>query len=690
MNRSVSFALPSVKVLFSLANYSPAVRSGVAQICNLLYRRIAFGKPSTRRETAGIDMASRRLKICATAEYNSALRGECQVAAHPADSSVGVGRITVYLLLVGLCFLATYCRAETRTLNVTDFGARGDAVSITANTVSGSPAVTVPATNALTSADTGKLMLLFGAGPATTPTNHQDLIATIQKVDKGTNITLSLLAGATSNDVHCTFGTQNAEAFQHCVDAATGTNTVIKIPAGNYLLVPPAQLAGTATNNKNGTVWSAVVIRKGGIDFKGDGVDKTILTGCGAWKLQGKSARRGQLFVCQGPVTNNTPLVFEDLTMDGGVVSGNTARHGFPASVQDGSGWDETHDAVVDSGRAPLHRVKEFRNCRFTHWRGEILKSVNSGWDGFVLVTNCVFDDGNASGFNFTFTHDITGCTFSNLFQVLEFYQAYCSNACFFQHNFVTDIRGNVMAICGARTNSVNPPYHIADNTFYLTGNFGILTTPAQNLYVTGNQFICTNTTAALGLGCAGYQGSAINSNIVVAGNHFIGSYYAIEVLGSGVNRTADMLVCSNTATGIHAFAGGYGWSTNVIIRDNRSSTGLAEGDLKGQWFRDDPSNEFPPREISGRSGTNVISYIAGARQEITASKTNCIFALDDSQPERIPTGAVLQIMFEGKYAAPLYISSIRGKTAPVMLPATAGVIACVWTNKAWSLVSRR
>ncbi len=573
-------------------------------------------------------------------------------------------------------------------LNVADFGARGDAVSITADTVTGSPVITVPASNALSRADIGKLMLLFGAGPATSPTNHQDLIATIERVDNGTNITLSTAAGATSNNVYCTFGTQNAEAFQRCVDAATGTNTVINIPTGNYLLAPPAQLAVIATNNRGGTVWSAVLIRKGGLDFKGDGMDKTILTGCGAWKLQGKSARRGQLFVCQGPVTNNYPLVFEDLTMDGGVVAGNTKRHGFPASVRDGSGWDETHDAVVDSGRAPLHRVKEFRNCRFTHWRGEILKSVNSGWDGFVLVTNCVFDDGNASGFNFTFTHNVTGCTFSNLFQVLEFYQAYCSNACYFQRNIVMDIRGNLMAICGALTNSVNPPYHIADNTFYLTGNFGVLTTPAQNLYVTGNQFICTNTTAALGLGCAGYQGSAINSNIVVAGNHFIGSHYAIEVLGSGANRTADMLVCSNTAAGLHAFAGGYGWSTNVVFRNNYSATGLAEGDLKGQWFRDDFSNTFPPWKMSGTAGkTNVISYARGMRQQISAPKTNCIFALDDSRPERIPPGALLQISFAGKQPAPLYFSTTRPDATPATMLQSNATVRCVWTNGSWSVV---
>jgi hypothetical protein len=375
--------------------------------------------------------------------------------------------------------------------------------------------------------------------------------------------------------------------------------------------------------------------------------------------------------------------------MDGGVQVGNTLRHGFPASFRDGSGWDETHDAVVDSGRAPLHRVKEFRNCRFTHWRGEILKSVNSGWDGFVLVTNCVFDDGNASGFNFTFTHNITGCTFSNMYMAMEFYQAYCSNACYFEQNILTNITASPLAINGALTNSVNPPYNIVSNTFYLSGSFGILTTPAQNLYVTGNQFICTNTTAALGVGCAGYQGSAINSNIVVAGNHFIGSYYAVEILGSGRNRTADMLVCSNMATGVRWFAGGYGWSTNVSFRGNSGPGGLANGELKGQLFRDDLSNTFPPWTVNGTAGkTNVISYARGMRQQIAASRTNCVFALDDSLPERIPSGAALQITFTGKQSALLYSSTTRSGVAPVALSAIGGTILFSWTNGTWLVVS--
>lgn len=293
-------------------------------------------------------------------------------------------------------------------------------------------------------------------------------------------------------------------------------------------------------------------------------------------------------------------------------------------------------------------------------------------------------------GFNFTFTHNITGCTFSNLFQVLEFYQAYCSNACYFQHNLIQHITGNTMAICGALTNSLNPPYNIVSNTFYLSGNFGILTTPAQNLFVTGNQFICTNTAAALGLGCAGYQGSAINSNIVVTGNRFMGLDNAVAILGSGRNRVADVQVLDNTATKVHLFASGYGWSTNVCFRGNTANAGLGNSQLKGQWFLDDLSNAFPPWTVNGSAGkTNVITYAHGMRQLIETTKTNSFFALDDSQPEKIPPGAVLQITFTGKHPAQLYFSTARADASTTMLQNGATVI-CVWTNGGWEQPLKR
>src|ERR1039458_1779411 len=95
-------------------------------------------------------------------------------------------------------------QAQTNFLNVTDFGAQGDAAQFLVNTVSNSSVVTVQSTNQLSNGDVGKLILLFGAGPATTPTNNQDLIATITQVSDGTNITMSLPAGGSFTNISAT------------------------------------------------------------------------------------------------------------------------------------------------------------------------------------------------------------------------------------------------------------------------------------------------------------------------------------------------------------------------------------------------------------------------------------------------------------------------------------------------------
>jgi hypothetical protein len=583
--------------------------------------------------------------------------------------------------------LASTLAVQSATLNVTDFGARGDAISITANTVTGSSVVTVQTSNALSGADIGKLMLLFGAGPATTPTNHQDLIASIEQVNNGTNITLSLPTGATSNDVYCTYGTQNAEAFQRCADAATGTNTIIKIPAGNYLLVPPLQVTGFEMKSGGGPVAAAVVLRKGGIRFLGEGMANTILTGCGAWKLQGKFAHRGQLFVCQGPVTNNYPLMFEDLTMDGGMLIGNTSNHGFPASVRDGSGWDETHDAVVDRGTPPLHAFKAFRNCRFVHWRGEMLKSNSSWTNGFIEVTHCVFEDGDASAFNFTFAHVISGCTFSNLDMAMEFYEGYMNGPSMFENSKVRDVRADLV-IVGALTNHVTPAYSIRNNKLE-SKDFGILLGPARNVVISSNRF--SGQGFAIGTG-AGYQGKDCNGNIIIEDNLFTNVGTVFLVQANGVDRMENVVVRNNAAFKGQVFADGWGWSTNISFVDNIASgftTGLRGMRLQGQWYLDDFSNQFPPHVISDSVGTsNTITYAFGRFQQTSTSKTNSTFWIDDSKPEKIPTSAILEITHKGKCAAPLYLSTTRFGVAPVTMSQDGCTIQCAWTNGVWSVVS--
>ncbi len=581
-------------------------------------------------------------------------------------------------------FLAATARAQGPSLDVTDFGARGDAVSFLVATVDNSAAVTIQSTNRLSSADVGKLILLFGVGPATTSSNNQDLITTIQSVSNGTNLILATTCGATASGVYTTCGTQNAAAFQACVAACRGASTTVLIPAGRFLLVPPVLLSNVTPNV---TTLGAVTLSTGGIHFLGTGIGSTILLGNGAWKLAGGSAYRGELFDCQGPVTNNYPVTFDSLTLDGGVTAGNTTNHNFPASPVDGTGWDETHDAVVDTGPWPLHFNKQFLNCKFTHWRGEMVKSVCGCGDGFIGITNCLFDDGDATAFNFTFTHTIDHCVFSNLFQALEFYEGYNSNACFFQNNLLTNITGNAFALNGGMTNHVIPAYNIVHNTFNLAGNYGIVTTPAVNVNILSNQFNGGTYVKTIGLGCQGYQGNSANSNIVVAYNVFDGGYFAVEELGGAQNFVANVNVFSNLATGLYAFADGYGWSTNISFFDNVSATGLGlvSGNLVGQWFLDEPSNQFPSTQTYDATGrTNILTYATGMRQQITAVVPNSVFVLDDTHPQQVPPGAVLDIQNVGTFPVTLYASaSMTG--LPITL--TNGFTATsAWTNGAWNL----
>jgi hypothetical protein len=64
--------LLSVKILFFCANFLPALAGDVAQICNLLYRRIAFGWVPCAAGSSGLAMAG-GWQIRDPAECHSAL-----------------------------------------------------------------------------------------------------------------------------------------------------------------------------------------------------------------------------------------------------------------------------------------------------------------------------------------------------------------------------------------------------------------------------------------------------------------------------------------------------------------------------------------------------------------------------------------------------------------------------------------
>jgi hypothetical protein len=558
-------------------------------------------------------------------------------------------------------------------LNVTNFGAQGNAAVLSVSTVANSSLVT--SATPLSTADIGKVIEIFGGGPLGSATTncHQDLVAVIANVVNATNLYLDRTCGATSNACYGIYGLNNAAAFQACIDFAP-SNSVINIPDGTYLIIGSQALDPNFITPSPYNTYPSITISKGGITLLGESRTNTVLMGCGAWQLKGVYAYRGFMFACQGPITNNGPLIFDSFTMDGGVLQGYTGYFGFPARTDNGDGWDVTHDAVIDMPPTPLHNVKIFRNCSFTRWRGEQVKSVAGEWDGFINVTNCSFTEGDASGINFSFTHDINDCYFSHLSETMEFYQGYCSNACYFRNCTVTNMGGAVMAINGALAGSPNPPYCVSNNIFYMQGGQnGIQTCPVQNLTIISNQFIGNGFDVCIGV--AGYQGSTVNSNIVVCDNEFTNAAYVILVEGGGENALYNLLVSNNVACntvgGNNAFAYGFGWGTNMVFVGNVISGlyGLNSASLSGQWFIDSFSNYFPTNMVTDSCGvTNLISYAYNGIDKATYISTAQPHAVvvDDLHPSQVPPRAAFTLTNMG-VASPLYLSA-RMSGNPIMM----------------------
>jgi hypothetical protein len=608
----------------------------------------------------------------------------------PRASGSSGGGFGMLMLFVLVC-QPVDARAQGQSLNVTNFGARGDAQQMLVGTVSNSAVVTVQTTNRLSRPDVGKVILLFGVGPATTPTNNQDLVAQIVSVANGTNVTISEPAQATSRNVPATYGTHNAVAFQECVAACTNTNAVVLVPPGTYLMVSPAMLdTNLNTAPVNGQWPSAVIIQRGGIHFLGASPTNTVLLNCGAWILDGGEVYRGWMFTCRGPVTNNVPLIFDQLTFDGGVQTGRTAYfNSGPARTTDGAGWDVSHDAVVVAGAAPVHQFLEFTGCTFTHWRGEMLKAVADAGatNGFVLVTNCMFLDGEASGYNIGLTHTITHCVFSNLAMAEEFYVGYTPAGSIFEDSVATNLAGGIV-LSGAFTNYATPPYTIRGNSFAPTGK-GILMGPSQNVTIISNRFYGS----MIGIGTDGYayQGTSGNSNILITGNSFSGVQYVFNVAGGGQDSMVNVIMSSNSVSNCYTFANGYGWSSNIVFLGNTmtgtSSGSIHSSDLVGQWFIDDLSNLFPyfTNTDAGVSGTNVITYANGIRELANSGGLTPVYYLDDAHATQMPPGAFLLVSNSSPHSVKLILSTTSRSATSTNIP-PAFVARCDWQSPRWQL----
>jgi hypothetical protein len=599
-------------------------------------------------------------------------------------------------------------------LNVTDFGAIGDAGQFFVNTTAGSPMMTT--VNPLSSADIGKTIEIFKVGVQTVgtnsygvySTNNLDLIATITNVVNGTNIFISALPQATLPNTFATYGTDNTPAIRQAI-AAAGPNATITFPNGTFLCLPSFHIGA------DGYTLGAICLHRGGLHFLGSGA--TTLLARAAFRPEDFSAYgwgvhpyRGYLFEVVAPVTNDQPIVLENLTLDGGLPQGNTDVHGIYVNEIDGLGWDVGHcawlcyDSAGGATGTATHQI--FTNIVVQHWRGEMFKSIDQNANGNISIHNSVFRDGDATALNIYGSWDITGNRFENLFQVAEYYQNYYTNTSYFQNNFITNITGNGWAWNGGVWTA--PPFIMQSNIFYLngTGMNAIQTMPAANICVLNNEIHCADYMTAFNLGAIGAQGSVMNSNIVIAGNSIYAPTKLTAVFGfggDGINGITGLAISNNSVSvlqQIFAVIRGGPQQINVSFNNNLINcpaagfqTG-APGKNNSAYILISTNNTYTALPIyHGSVQTNIVSYVGGPLQWLDYVPTGDTFVLDDSTPAQIPSGAYLAFdnrtnrwaTYNGGSGGNVVIYPSCNMTTAVTLT-NGSLVIFNWTGTAWTL----
>ncbi len=589
-------------------------------------------------------------------------------------------------------------------INVTNYGAAGDAVQFYVNTVSNSTLVTT--TNQLSAADIGKAIEIWSAGAQTyglnsynvQATNNQDLVTAISNVVSGTNIYLQTKALNTTTNTFATYGTDNFTAITNAINSQANTNpAVVNFPAGTFLFLGHTNVE---PNSGNGYwQWHGIPLHRAGISFIGAGPTNTKLLAQGAWQIKNIPnqtnlfATRGAMFEIFAPfdATDTNPIVVSGMTLDGGVTNGLlNVQNQSPANMVDGLGWDGTSTAYVETGDqdsggrlfASRPFMQIMTNCTIQHWRGEMVKSVSSYTNGTAYIENCLFRDGNATALNYyPSTLDVGFCTFSNFFQLCEegFHQFGNSSI----HDcLATNIFGNVLVFNGGSL--AYRSWNVARNSLYGAGTFS----NAANRYwfVIGsstmqNVTIISNTIGGIGafqqsyiqLGYAGGQLDTMfpnntNDNFNIIGNTFLttdgaGGSWAV-IISSGatgyrnanINFSSNNILCSSCG-GIYCSDGPI---TNVTCSGN-TFAGRAQfisGRESNKYVLIQTNNTFQSWPI-GYEGTPVAqswAYDYGASSSTLnggGPKLYCnnlynwsVVALDDSAAAQIkmPAGAVMTV----------------------------------------------
>lgn len=539
---------------------------------------------------------------------------------------------------------------------VTNYGAMPDLTNFTCATVSNSVVVGTPY-NWNANATIGKCIEIFRAGPQVTyqVTNlvvlTNDILAFVTNVSNGTNLLVSVTPGVTGN-FYCTVATNSAPGFQAAINAAqaevmagTSTNPAVYIPQGSYFL------AGTNVLNPNYVMTAyndgglpAVTITTGGLNLIGLGTN-AYLYGVGAGMNHMVATNgmyptneapilpmRNIMFTYSGPITNSQyATVWTNIVFDGGVTNGLQPYSYWTLHQWDGAGWDTSHHAIDDSDWSNSRQMTQYRlfaNCKFQHWRGEMVIDTGS-WstNGLNDFENCIFFDGNASADNMYYGQIVNGCFFNQLCKVIEIYQQNLDLPYLYSNNVETNINGNGSSfydftVVGAVTNETEKPIIIASNTWYgVTGMNHIQFSSAENVTVVSNRFVgvADSDIVFTAIGAQpGYPsgGSVLQmTNFLISWNDFGGSGNPLSMDGYGVTNCT---IVNNTNLQVHLGAGN---KLGIVLSNNFGILHDGQYDVDGTniqtgYYALDVSNYWVLPNTSPDGGnyqnTNMVSYGAG------------------------------------------------------------------------------
>jgi hypothetical protein len=225
---------------------------------------------------------------------------------------------------------------------------------------------------------------------------------------------------------------------------------------------------------------------------------------------------------------------------------------------------------------------------------------------------------------------------------------------------------------------------------FYLSGiNVGIMTAPADNLFIFNNQFYGSNYECGISLGVTGFQGTFINSNIWIAGNLFNNVCHPLCIAGNGQNEVSSVIISNNLDTGYASgskpFCSSYNTttSTNVLITANNGGF-LSNLATSGQWFIDAGNNNFLSCVLNDTVGiTNTLYYSEGTKWQTPYTAFSSVYVLDDTFGPLLLPNSILTLVNNSVYSYPVYLSaSMAG--APITMVSGTTLNFC-WTGSAWT-----